>query len=135
MNEAEVFVHELVDVVPRLRHVLEQHVAEFEGLLPHVFMGAVSRFASNAYNRCAAGVDGACRELDALLTALEQAFSDRGEDIQDLIVVSFLENVAVEVVAARDFESRLGPALRREIQVYLDAYGPEGDPRARARPQ
>lgn len=123
LNQTEVFAHELVEEVPRLRPVLESHEAEFAELLPHVFMGAVSRFASEAHDRCTSGVAGACSELDALLAALEHAFVDGGEDVQELIVVSFLENVAEDVVASREFESRLGPVLRREIQVYLDAYG------------
>lgn len=81
-------------------------------------MGAVSRFAGNVDKRCAAGVTSACRELDTLLAALEQFFVEGGAGVQDLIVVSFLETVAEDVVASRDFESRFGPVLRREIQVY-----------------
>jgi hypothetical protein len=123
VNEQERFVNAVTDAVPRLRRLLDRHVAQFDELLPHVFMGAVSRFAIGAFQRCTTGVARACLELDALLAAIEQGWVAGGEDVHELIGVSFLENVAEDVAGSRELQSRLGPVLRREVQVYLDAYG------------
>lgn len=121
-HDSENFVLKLTRDVPRLGPLLAQHVEYFDELLSHVFMGDVSRFAIAEFARCTDGGGSGCPDLLALLAALEQGFWDGDEGVQNLISVSFLENVAEEVAASPEFLSLFGPELRREIQPYLDMY-------------
>lgn len=122
MNDAATYIHELIEAVPRLQPLLARHVEYFDELLSHVFMGEVSRFAVAEFARCTDDGGSGCPDLIALLAALEQGFCDGGEDVQNLISVSFLENVAEEAVVSPEFLSLFGSVLRREIQPYLDMY-------------
>lgn len=122
MSDNATYVRELTEAVPRLQPLLARHVEYFDELLSHVFMGEVSRFAVAEFARCTDGEGSGCPDLIALLAALEQGFCDGGEDVQNLIAVSFLENVAEEAVVSPGLLSLFGPLLRREIQPFLDMY-------------
>ncbi len=117
------FVHALAEEVPKLRRPLRRHVAYYEETLPHLFMGDVSRFAVGRFRKCAAGSADACAFLAALLGALEHGMAEGPEIVQELISVSFLENLADEMAASSRFRALLGPALRKELQVIIDFFG------------
>lgn len=123
MNDSVVFIHELTTAVPRLKDLLARHVADCGELLPHVYMGDVSRFAIRQHREGVGGASGPRAVLDVLFTILERAATEGSEDVKELITVSFLENVAEEMAASTDLRSLLGPTLRRELQLVVDAFG------------
>jgi hypothetical protein len=96
-------VQDIVTAAPALRSVLAEHRAEFEGkLLPHLFMADVTRWL------VAAG------PAAPVLAVLERHLADGGEEVQNVIALSFLENLE-----ATDLEVRaaLGPGLRAELEA------------------
>ena len=130
MTQLETSIARLVEAVPTLSEVLEEHVHEFGELIPHVFMGALSRFALQTYAEATEGGRGsAALELRLLFSSLEEVFSRGGESVQEMVNVSFLENIASELAASPKFRSYLGPALQGELHNLFEGYGliPEPD--------
>jgi len=88
-----------------MAEMLKEHVADYDELLPHVFMGEVSRYVAS---------EAECTQQ--IVEYLEQRFRERNEDIQELIAVSFVENFP----RREDFERALkgvdADALREEWQ-------------------
>jgi hypothetical protein len=87
----------LLERVPELRANYDEHVADNGELLPHVFFGDVSRFV---VARAAEGDDSA---VGRCLAFLEEALDNGDELAQELVVVSFVENIAPGDAPADDF--------------------------------
>ena len=122
MSRGEAFVKRLVAEVPQLGPLLDEHMTYYDELLTHVFMADVSRFAIEEHKRTK-GHDGHTEPLDVLFSTLEAGARDSSEDVQELISVSFLENLFDEFLDKPDLRSRLGPALNRELDRILKAFG------------
>jgi hypothetical protein len=115
--------YELAAKMPALRARLEQHRADFDELLPHVFMGDVSRYAIEQYHHFARGAGDAADALRLLFSITEVAAREGTEDVKELISVSFLENIAAELADYPAFRAFLGPVLRRELEPILRDFG------------
>ncbi|HEX5727227.1 MAG TPA: hypothetical protein VFX98_17280 [Longimicrobiaceae bacterium] len=126
MNESENLVHELAAAIPALRGLLEEHLDFYEELLPHVFMGDVSRYAFGEYERLAGGGE-ASPSLSQLLSLLERAARDGGGHVRDLVGASFLENLAVEFKEHPGFRAMLGPVLKQYLEPLLRGLGHLGE--------
>ena len=108
------FVARLLEVVPELRSEYEEHIEDNDELLPHVFMGAVTRFA------IAKTVEGRNQPaLQRLLAFLEEQANSGSDSIRELIGVSFVENLTGENTALNAMLPMLGPALRKEVKTIL----------------
>ena len=84
---------------PRLRPLLDEHMADNRELLAHVFFGEVTHWVEERAGEPA--------EVRAVLDFLEAAVADVAPDAENVILVSFLEHLDARVVAL------LGPHLRR----------------------
>jgi hypothetical protein len=74
-------------------------------------MGDVARFVvAEAQNPTGRGV------LQRLLTQLEEGLKDGPEQVKELVVVSFLENLTGEAVALEALKPLMGPNLKREME-------------------
>ena len=110
------FIKMLLENVPELRSIFEGHISDYDGMLEHVFMGDVTRFAEGLYR---ADPNSEC--LARLLDFLDKAFIAGDTGVQELISVSFLENLS------RDGEGRLGikdllsDSLRGEFSQYNES--------------
>jgi hypothetical protein len=103
------FVNWLVDRHPGLAPALEEHLATYDELLPHVFFGDVTRYASVLAQE---GRETA--ELDRLLADLNNALSGGTEDeVGNLVWASFVENA--QGVAGDDEEK-----LRTQLTAFPD---------------
>jgi hypothetical protein len=110
-RSADDFVSRLVTAVPKLAPVYQQHFADNDELLPHVFMGDVTRFAiANAEHEDSAG------SLSALLALLESELNSSDSEVAELIGVSFVENLCGEDDAIQLLLPRMGEALRQEMR-------------------
>jgi len=89
-------------------------------LLPHVFMGDVSRFVIRQYSEHREGLLGV---LEPLFSTLERGATEGSEDVQEMIAVSFLENVAEEMTLFPDLRLFLGPTLKHELRGVLNGFG------------
>jgi hypothetical protein len=80
------FVEWLVGRHSDLAPILDQHRRNNGELLPHVFFGDVTRYASELARRGDTG------RLDPLLTDLDQALTSAADETDNLIWASFVEN-------------------------------------------
>ena len=103
MTSVEELTRDLVAVAPALGPVLAAHRAEFDGeLLPHLFMADVTRWL----------VTGG--PAASVLAVLERHLAEGDTEVQNVIALSFLENLEATDTALR---AALGPGLRAELQA------------------
>jgi len=81
-SNSEAFCEELARLFPDVASVLSNHLADNDELLPHVFMGDVTRYVLS---------DPPSRQ--ALVNHLDEALREGGTDLQELVAVSFVENL------------------------------------------
>lgn len=119
-DDTVTFVHALVAEVPPLGGLLAEHVAANHGVLSHVFMGDVSRFVIEEHRAASAGSG---EPHARLFGVLERAMAGGSDAVQELISVSFLENLAEDFASTPALRAYLGPSLKRELRVIHDAFG------------
>lgn len=103
------FARELVAHAPDLRAVYEEHLKDCGELLPHVFMGEVTRFLlENSRDRP--------DRVERVLAYFECALMTGVEDAEELLVVSFAENLLGEQEALARMGSRFGRHTRRLVE-------------------
>ena len=113
MRAAEVsFVGALVQRFPVLKGLLQQHLDDYDGLLPHVLMGEVTRWLISEFRK-----DNASPVVREFLGFMETAFANREEHDRELIAVSFLENLPRIGEPGEELRRALGPALRRQLDI------------------
>jgi hypothetical protein len=112
MNECNLFIDGLVLAIPELTNDYQQHIDGNGELLPHVFMGDVTRFA---IDQAAKSKD--YQILQRLLTYLEAGIQSNSTEISELAGVSFLENLMGEDAALVTLLPMMGKALRHEAQL------------------
>jgi hypothetical protein len=111
------FVADLIRLVPELEPAYREHVVFNEELLLHLFMGDVTRFAiERASGRSNEPV------LARLLGYLEERLANGSEEVQELIVVSFVENLQGEVPAILALAPAMGQLLRQQVNVICGPY-------------
>lgn len=119
MNEQAIsFVRSMVVRFPGLSALLEAHVEDNRGeLLPHVFFGDVTRYVLSLV---LAAIDGGLpprRELRDILDYLEEAYAGGDAELQELISVSFLENLPRPGEPGAEIRKMVGPNLGRQLHV------------------
>lgn len=98
---------------PALRPALDEHLSDNEGeILPHVLMGDYEQWCEGAV-----GDDDAT--LADVLAALEDAYATGGDEVENLISVSFLEELPEPGEPGSELRERVGPTLAKQ----LDAIG------------
>ena len=114
MNRNKLFIEELLDLVPELRSVYDKHLENNGSLLQHVFMGDATRFiiaeASKSQNEIL---------LQKLLNYLEAGLK-QGEEVEELIVVSFVENLIDEKIALQVLKPLMGSNLRTQVETICE---------------
>ena len=116
-QEQEDVVHRLVAVVPEFQPVLSRHLKSNRNeLLPHVLFGDLTRWVIELY-RESTGSRAKAEVLSRTIAFLEREFADPSNvPAQNLIAVSFLENLhqaGPDYAAIREV---LGPHLKEELQ-------------------
>jgi hypothetical protein len=106
------FSHDLVTRVPWLLETYTEHLQDHSTLLPHVLMGDITRVVV-AYSGDAARKD----VLTILLAHLESALKNGSDEVRDLIVTSFVENLTGETVALRSLRPLMGAALLAAVDT------------------
>jgi hypothetical protein len=109
MNNA-LFIEALLQRVAELTPVYEAHLNDNGTLLPHVFMGDVTRWTIAEVERY--------REetLRKLLSCLEDGLLVGPEDVRELIIVSFVENLMGETTALSVLKPLMGEKLKTEVE-------------------
>lgn len=97
------FIQDLVQRFNDLGSQLQEHVADNDEILPHVFMGDVTRYVLS---------DGSQRQ--ELVCHLNDAFVNGPTEVRDLIAVSFVENIESEEELERALYDVPAEPLRAE---------------------
>jgi hypothetical protein len=112
-RHSDKFVQELVERFPALHSLLREHLEDQCGeLLPHVFMGDVTRYFVDAYD---AGMPRR-QEVQAMLDYLDERLAHADDDTQELVAVSFVENLPQEGETATGLRRLMGHALRAHAE-------------------
>jgi len=115
MTTVPELIQALLDNVPALRPLYDQHLEYYDEFLSHVFFGDVSRLVEACFDPDIPLDEDVAR---AILAVLEAALEAPSDDVDYLIGVSFIENVAAE--SPPRLRTLMGPRLRRMLTDYLD---------------
>ncbi len=116
-SRCELWIERLVQAVPRLMPLYTEHRADYDEVLPHVFVGDVARYVAQEF----AGIESdelrGKQQGDAVevLRILDEALTTGDPDLMELVSVSFLENIEWERPEGQSIRSALGPRLREEL--------------------
>jgi hypothetical protein len=100
--------------VPGFERVYDEHLADYDELLPHVLLGDLVRFLSNEV--ALHGPESAALRQAMLL--LEQAMASADPRLEELVAVSFLENLDADDPSFPVITSLLGPRLEEQFKRY-----------------
>jgi hypothetical protein len=95
---------------PVLMPVLQEHLADYDGLLPHVLMGDVTRWVVQRF--LANAGDSTLRQM---LDMFEMAFEKTKFEERELLAASFLENLPQVGEEGAGIRTILGPALQEQL--------------------
>jgi len=105
-------IAELLYRVPELQSAYYEHLRDFDELLPHVFLGEVTRCVVQQVRSAEiAEALPARRTLDFF----EEYMAGGGREVQQLIAVSFVENLAKHDDILATLSTIIGPHLRAEL--------------------
>lgn len=96
--------------VPELGPVINDHIAMFGEVLPHVLIGDVTRFVVAAHSEGRSEVEDRCLRL------LDRALRQGDDDVVNLVAVSFVENTAPWEEATRIWATSWPSGLREEAE-------------------
>ena len=114
MSESIELIHRLVSSLPKLESRLTEHVEDYSEILPHVFMADVVRFAQEELRR-----DTNSAHVKSLLNLLEKEYQRGLLETEELISVSFLENLRDAESASALIVGFMGPILSKR---YLEGF-------------
>jgi hypothetical protein len=117
MSDTTAFVKAMVERFQGLDALLKEHVDDnFGQILPHVFFGDLTRYVLMLLASSAGGGLQPRRELRDILDFLEESFFAGDKELQELISVSFLENLPRPDEEGSQIRSMLGSALSAELR-------------------
>lgn len=105
-------VNTLLDKVPELRPVYDEHIHDNGELLPHMFFGDVTRYAVQQVRW---GEMGPAKPVERILQVLDQSMGSGDEQVKELIAVSFIENLVEHDDVLESLKGLVGPNLEKEI--------------------
>jgi len=108
-------VNQLLQQAPELRSVYDEHIHNYDELLPHVFFGDMTRYV---VWQVRLGATGPASPVGRILRALEQCLASGDEPVAELIVVSFIENLVEDGDVVTTLKRLVGPHLEKEIKAY-----------------
>lgn len=113
----EAFVRQLAGISPDLDALLKEHLRDnFGEILPHVFLGNITRHAVAISENAKSGRSLAeRRELNSLLDCIEHAYATGNAEVQELIAASFLENLPTNGEPGSALRQTIGPKLAGQL--------------------
>jgi len=116
-STCELWIERLVQAVPSLMPLYAEHRADYDEVLPHVFVGDVARYVTRKIAGNESGEPGGMHHRDAvdILRVLDEALTTADPDLLELVSVSFLENIDWESSEGQSIRSAIGPTLREEL--------------------
>lgn len=113
------FVEQMVLKFPNLAPMLKDHIeANLGEILPHPFMGEVTEYLEL---RSPTSNSSSERDLREMLKFFEESYVNGNDEVQNLIAVSFLENLPREGQQGDFIRKLVGPNLPN-LKKQLDAF-------------
>jgi hypothetical protein len=111
------FIRTLVERVPEFKDVADDDTNYYGEVLPHIVMGSFTRWLVAQHRRAVDGDEVAAEVVKRALGFLDTAVADSGQPAaQDLIAVSFLENLYQHGKEREGLRNELGPYLRMRLE-------------------
>lgn len=108
------FADQLRQEVPGFEHVYDEHVADHDEVLPHVLLGDLVRFLSREIElRGANSV-----ALKQAMSLMEGGMCSPDPRLQELVAVSFLENLDPGDTSFSTIRMLFGPRLEEQYRNY-----------------
>lgn len=96
---------------PPLLEALDEHLCDNDGeILPHPLMSNYERWAERA-------LEADDPQLSDFLDFLEESYILRGDDVEELISVSFLEHLSRPGEPGSKLRDLVGPTLQKQLRV------------------
>jgi len=108
-------VKQLLERVPELQPAYEEHLRDYDEVLPHVFFGEVTRYV---VVRVRAGEIGVSSPVGRILDFLERCAASGDEQVEELVWVSFLENLVEYDDVLLALRGLIGPNLAKGLKAY-----------------
>jgi hypothetical protein len=110
-------------VLPGFARVYDEHVADNDGVLPHVLLGDLVRFLTNEIGEHGANSTAAKNAM----SLLERGMNSQDPRVQELVAVSFLENLDPEDPRFPAIRALFGPKLEAQYRNYEEAMAKRND--------
>lgn len=104
------FFAKLVEFVPELKKLYNQHLEDNNCLLSYVFMSDITRFVIGK-----AISSDQLSDVQVILDTIESELSKGDDEFKNLVLASFVENLFGEEIAITKIYPMMGPILRAEI--------------------
>ena len=109
------FIEYLISEIPQIKDIYNEHINDYDELLMHVLFGDITRFAVSLYKK-----NSNDETLKKLLLILDEGFTTSDKKLQELISVSFLENLDQSEDYYNGIKDMLSNRLRNELILYED---------------
>lgn len=119
MDTSHAFVRGLLVQAPELQPLFNEHIEDNDELLPHVFMGDVTRFVvALSANSSSDDISSlASRQtLIKILDFLEEGMQAGDDNVRELISASFLENLDQSDENYQSLKSHFGRSLLEQLR-------------------
>ena len=104
--------------VPEFQELYDEHIEDNDELLQHVLSGDLTRFVISKFEKWLANDDRlALAAVECILSILEEGMTSPDEDLQELIVLSFLANLEYRESYYEELKAKMGPALSKQLKV------------------
>lgn len=111
------FTRKIASLSPALTALLEDHMKDnFGELLPHVFLGDVTRHVISLVRDPSKGNLAVRRELKTILDTMEEGYVTGNSELQELIAASFLENLPTTEEPGSEIREMVGPNLGSQLK-------------------
>lgn len=106
----------VVQACPSFEGAVEEHIKDFDEVLPHLLMADIGRVIESGFTgRSTLGLTPPSQdEIRAVLAVLEEGLADGDETVDNVISVSFLENLWIQA-RWEQLKPLLGPTLAAEV--------------------
>lgn len=120
MITKEIFFDSLLEKVPELNSVYEEHLSDYDELLPHVLMADITRFILDLLDKDHNQSNE--EKISIFLRHFENALKLGDEEVKNIVVVSFLENLEQDSPSYDLLKSRFGKELQNSLRQIEDFY-------------
>jgi hypothetical protein len=117
-------VKEVASRSPTLEAMLQEHIKDNDEILAHVFFGDITRHVVSLFVASMQSGSSLPNELKNILDYVEEAFCQGADDVQELISVSFLENLPSSGEEGAGIRDIIGPNLKKELET-IENWRPE----------